>query len=157
MPDGLNLSLVRLHLLVVAGLHFELLMEHLGSVVMRVALLRLIDEEEEKERGAEQQQSGLDVNMEVVDGRSVRHRRDLQARHKIAIQTAEKILKNKNYSNRIEIYYLDDVPQEVNPKIFNRKQLHLHRLYSITDLQGSQTNQPRTCIYLLLYSVSLPI
>ena len=50
VPDGLNLSLVRLHLLVVAGLHFELLMEHLGSVVMRVALLRLIDEEEEKEK-----------------------------------------------------------------------------------------------------------
>ena len=71
VPDGLNLSLVRLHLLVVAGLHFELLMEHLGSVVMHVTLLRLIDEKEEKERGAEQQQSGLDINVEVVDGRSV--------------------------------------------------------------------------------------
>ena len=42
---------------------------------------------------------------------------------KIATQTAEKILKNKNYSNRIEIYYLDDVPQEVNPKIFKLKQV----------------------------------
>ena len=42
---------------------------------------------------------------------------------KIAIQTAEKILKNKNYSNRIEIYYLDDVPQEVNPKIFKLGQV----------------------------------
>ncbi|WP_339066113.1 glycosyltransferase family 21 protein [Fusobacterium animalis] len=42
---------------------------------------------------------------------------------KIAIQTAEKILKNKNYSNRIEIYYLDDVPQEVNPKIFKLEQV----------------------------------
>ena len=71
VPDGLDLSLVRLHLLVIAGLHFELLVEHLGLVVMRVALLRLVDEKEEKERGAEQQQSGLDVNVEVVDGRSV--------------------------------------------------------------------------------------
>ena len=35
---------------------------------------------------------------------------------KTAIQTVEKILKNKNYSNRIEVYYLDDVPQEENPK-----------------------------------------
>ena len=42
---------------------------------------------------------------------------------KIAIQTVEKILKNKNYSNRIEIYYLDDVPQEVNPKIFKLEQV----------------------------------
>ena len=42
---------------------------------------------------------------------------------KIAIQTVEKILKNKNYSNRIEVYYLDDVPQEVNPKIFKLKQV----------------------------------
>ena len=42
---------------------------------------------------------------------------------KIAIQTAEKILKNKNCSNRIEIYYLDDVPQEVNPKIFKLEQV----------------------------------
>ena len=42
---------------------------------------------------------------------------------KIAIQTVEKILKNKNYSNRIEIYYLDDVPQEINPKIFKLEQV----------------------------------
>ena len=35
----------------------------------------------------------------------------------------ENILKNKNYSNRIEIYYLDDVPQEVNPKIFKLEQV----------------------------------
>ena len=42
---------------------------------------------------------------------------------KIAIQTVENILKNKNYSNKIEIYYLDDVPQEVNPKIFKLKQV----------------------------------
>ena len=42
---------------------------------------------------------------------------------KIAIQTVEKILKNKNYSNRIEVYYLDDVPQEVNPKIFKLEQV----------------------------------
>ena len=42
---------------------------------------------------------------------------------KTAIQTVEKILKNKNYSNRIEIYYLDDVPQEVNPKIFKLEQI----------------------------------
>ena len=42
---------------------------------------------------------------------------------KIAIQTAKKILKNKNYTNRIEIYYLDDVPQEVNPKIFKLEQV----------------------------------
>jgi len=42
---------------------------------------------------------------------------------KIAIQTVENILKNQNYSNRIEVYYLDDVPQEVNPKIFKLKQV----------------------------------
>ena len=42
---------------------------------------------------------------------------------KIAIQTVEKILKNKNYSNRIEVYYLDDVPKEVNPKIFKLEQV----------------------------------
>ena len=42
---------------------------------------------------------------------------------KTAIQTVEKILKNKNYSNRIEVYYLDDVPQEVNPKIFKLEQV----------------------------------
>ena len=42
---------------------------------------------------------------------------------KIAIQTVEKILKNKNYSNRIEVYYLDDVPKELNPKIFKLEQV----------------------------------
>ena len=42
---------------------------------------------------------------------------------KIAIQTVENILKNQNYSNRIEVYYLDDVPQEVNPKIFKLEQV----------------------------------
>ena len=40
-----------------------------------------------------------------------------------AIQTVEKILKNKNYSNRIEVYYLDDVPKGVNPKIFKLEQV----------------------------------
>ena len=42
---------------------------------------------------------------------------------KIAIDTVENILKDKNYSNRIEVYYLDDVPQEVNPKIFKLAQV----------------------------------
>ena len=42
---------------------------------------------------------------------------------KIAIQTVENILKNQNYSNKIEVYYLDDVPQEVNPKIFKLEQV----------------------------------
>ena len=42
---------------------------------------------------------------------------------KIAIQTVEKILKNKNYSNKIEVYYLDDVPKGVNPKIFKLEQV----------------------------------
>lgn len=42
---------------------------------------------------------------------------------KITIQIVENILKNKNYSNRIEVYYLDDVPQEVNPKIFKLEQV----------------------------------
>jgi len=32
-------------------------------------------------------------------------------------------LKDKNYSNRIEVYYLDDVPQELNPKIFKLAQV----------------------------------
>ncbi len=35
----------------------------------------------------------------------------------------ESILKDKNYSNRIEVYYLDDVPQELNPKIFKLAQV----------------------------------
>ena len=42
---------------------------------------------------------------------------------KVAINTVENILKNKNYSNRIEVYYLDDVPQELNPKIFKLAQV----------------------------------
>jgi len=42
---------------------------------------------------------------------------------KVAINTVENILKDKNYSNRIEVYYLDDVPQEVNPKIFKLAQV----------------------------------
>ena len=42
---------------------------------------------------------------------------------KIAIQTVENILKNKNYFNRVKVYYLDDVPQEVNPKIFKLEQV----------------------------------
>lgn len=41
----------------------------------------------------------------------------------IAKQTVGKILKNKNYSNRVDVYYLDDVPQEVNPKIFKLSQV----------------------------------
>ena len=42
---------------------------------------------------------------------------------KVAINTVENILKDKNYSNRIEVYYLDDVPQELNPKIFKLVQV----------------------------------
>ena len=42
---------------------------------------------------------------------------------KVAIDTVESILKDKNYSNRIEVYYLDDVPQELNPKIFKLAQV----------------------------------
>ena len=42
---------------------------------------------------------------------------------KVAINTVENIFKDKNYSNRIEVYYLDDVPQEVNPKIFKLAQV----------------------------------
>ena len=40
----------------------------------------------------------------------------------LAKQTVENILKNKNYSSRVETYYLDDVPQEVNPKVFKLSQ-----------------------------------
>ena len=40
-----------------------------------------------------------------------------------AIKTVEKILKNENYSDRVEVYELDDVPQEVNPKIFKMAQI----------------------------------
>ena len=40
-----------------------------------------------------------------------------------AIKTVEKILKNENYSGRVEVYKLDDVPQEVNPKIFKLAQI----------------------------------
>ena len=42
---------------------------------------------------------------------------------KVAINTVENIFKDKNYSNRIEVYYLDDVPQELNPKIFKLAQV----------------------------------
>ena len=42
---------------------------------------------------------------------------------KVAINTVENILKDKNYSNRIEVYYLDDVSQELNPKIFKLAQV----------------------------------
>ena len=40
----------------------------------------------------------------------------------LARQTVENVLKNKNYSSRVEVYYLDDVPQEVNPKVFKLSQ-----------------------------------
>lgn len=40
-----------------------------------------------------------------------------------AIKTVEKILKNENYSDRVEVYELDNVPQEVNPKIFKLAQI----------------------------------
>ena len=40
----------------------------------------------------------------------------------LARQTVENILKNKNYSSRVEVYYLDHVPQEVNPKVFKLSQ-----------------------------------
>ena len=40
----------------------------------------------------------------------------------LARQTVGNILKNKNYSSRVEVYYLDDVPQEVNPKVFKLSQ-----------------------------------
>ena len=42
---------------------------------------------------------------------------------KIAISTVKNILENKKYSNRLKVYYLDDVPQEVNPKIFKLEQI----------------------------------
>ena len=42
---------------------------------------------------------------------------------KVAIDTVKSILKDKNYSNRIEVYYLDDVPQDLNPKIFKLAQV----------------------------------
>ena len=42
---------------------------------------------------------------------------------KVVIDTVENILKDKNYSNRIEVYYLDDVPQDLNPKIFKLAQV----------------------------------
>ena len=40
-----------------------------------------------------------------------------------AIKTVEKILKKENYSDRVEVYELDNVPQEVNPKIFKLAQI----------------------------------
>ena len=42
---------------------------------------------------------------------------------KIAISTVKNILENKEYSNRLKVYYLDDVQQEVNPKIFKLEQI----------------------------------
>jgi len=42
---------------------------------------------------------------------------------KMAIDMVGNILKDKNYLNRIDVYYLDDVPQEVNPKIFKLAQV----------------------------------
>lgn len=42
---------------------------------------------------------------------------------KIAIDMVGNILKDKHYLNRIDVYYLDDVPQEVNPKIFKLAQV----------------------------------
>ena len=42
---------------------------------------------------------------------------------KIAISTVKNFLENKEYSNRLKVYYLDDVPQEVNPKIFKLEQI----------------------------------
>jgi len=39
------------------------------------------------------------------------------------LKTAEKILENGNFSDRVEVYELDDVPQEVNPKIFKLAQV----------------------------------
>ena len=41
----------------------------------------------------------------------------------IAISTVKNILENKEYSNRLKVYYLDDVQQEVNPKIFKLEQI----------------------------------
>ena len=42
---------------------------------------------------------------------------------KIAIDMVGNILKDKNYLDRMDVYYLDDVPQEVNPKIFKLAQV----------------------------------
>ena len=42
---------------------------------------------------------------------------------KVAISTVKNILENKKYSNRLKVYYLDDVPQEENPKIFKLEQV----------------------------------
>ena len=42
---------------------------------------------------------------------------------KITIDMVGNILKDKHYLNRIDVYYLDDVPQEVNPKIFKLAQV----------------------------------
>ena len=41
----------------------------------------------------------------------------------IAISTVKNILENEEYSNRLKVYYLDDVQQEVNPKIFKLEQI----------------------------------
>ena len=42
---------------------------------------------------------------------------------RIALETAEKILENKEFSKRTEIFQMDDVPQEINPKIFKISQV----------------------------------
>jgi len=42
---------------------------------------------------------------------------------KVAISTVKNILEKKKYSNRLKVYYLDDVPQEENPKIFKLEQV----------------------------------
>ena len=90
-------------------LHFELLMKHLGSVVMRVDLLRLLDEEEEKERGAEQQQNSLNVNVEVIDDRSVVPK---EPEHQKAVRDRDDAE--------------DRVAQPVDPAVFDGPQLGDH-------------------------------
>ena len=42
---------------------------------------------------------------------------------KVAISTVKNILEKKKYSNRLKVYYLDNVPQEENPKIFKLEQV----------------------------------
>ena len=61
--------------------------------------------------------------MEPCDFSRGRFRWLVDKSDKVAINTVENILKDKNYSNRIEVYYLDDVPQELNPKIFKLAQV----------------------------------
>ena len=42
---------------------------------------------------------------------------------RVALETAEKILGNKDFFQRTEIFQMDDVPQEINPKIFKISQV----------------------------------